>query len=184
MLDLLFREVFRIVGFEGHAIVAHAFWSMCTHLGVTVTRDFAVLFVQPVIKRGLLDNLPGVLNRSLWTEGDSLVLCERYTIQALLAIRSTPILLLSSCLPPVPKKQLIAMPSSQAKNQHQHIDLVLFYSLPHSPETHLSPTSPIEIPSSVFSSRSSPPVPMGLLEREIDEGSTSCGNFSTICHEE
>lgn len=124
VLDLLFREVFRIVGFKGHAIVTHAFRPMCTHLRVTVTRDLAVLFVQPVIERGLLDNLPGILDCGLRTESDGLILCERHTIQALLAIRSVPLLLLS-CLLPVPKKQLIAMPLSQAKIPHQYINFFL-----------------------------------------------------------
>ena len=184
VLDLLFGEVFRIVRLEGHAIVAHAFRSMCAHLRITVTRNLPILFVQHVIERGLLDNFPRVLDCSLWAKSDSLILRERRTVQTLLAIRSALPLLFSSLLS-IPKKQLIAMPFkpqaqtsiSTSARPHHHFSHLLHHS-----ETHLSPTFPIEIPSSVFNDRSSPPVPTGLLERTIDEGSMSCGSFSVIWH--
>ena len=69
VLDLLFGHVFGIVGLERHAVVAHAFRTMPAHFRITGARNLPIQFVQLVIERGLLDNLPGVFDR-LWSEID------------------------------------------------------------------------------------------------------------------
>ena len=71
MFDLLLGHIFGIVGFERHAVVTHAFRTMSAHFRITGANNFPIQFVQLVIERGLLDNLPGVFNR-LWSEIDRL----------------------------------------------------------------------------------------------------------------
>ena len=46
MLDLLFREIFGVVGFQGHAIVTHALRSVLAHPVILTPFDLAILLVQ------------------------------------------------------------------------------------------------------------------------------------------
>ena len=64
MLDLLLFQVVFAVRFDGHAVIAHAFGSMPAHLLVFLAMDLAILLIQPVVQRHLLDGFPGVLDEA------------------------------------------------------------------------------------------------------------------------
>lgn len=63
MFDLLFGQVFGIVGFEWLAIVAHALGAVTAHLLVFGSSDLSIFCVELVIQCSLLDYFPGILDQ-------------------------------------------------------------------------------------------------------------------------
>lgn len=69
VFDLLLGKVLGVVWFEGHAVIAHALGTVSAHLGIFWSVDLAILLVQCVVQRRLLDRLPWVLDQLLGSSG-------------------------------------------------------------------------------------------------------------------
>ena len=63
MFDLLFVKVFLIEWVERLTIVAHSLCSMATHVMIFWSPDLPIFLVQPIVKRGLFDHFPWILDQ-------------------------------------------------------------------------------------------------------------------------
>lgn len=84
MFDVVFGVVGGIVGFEGHAVVAHSVGSVFAELGITTARDLAILRAPVAVDCIFFYVLP-------WTRGGDLDafrlgrrLCVGYNVSGLL----------------------------------------------------------------------------------------------------
>lgn len=65
MFDLLLDQIAGIVWLDGLAVVAHAVGAVSAHSCVARSLDLAILFVQSIVDRQLLDSVPRVVDTCL-----------------------------------------------------------------------------------------------------------------------
>ena len=92
MLDLLLCQVFFIVWFERHAVVAHSLWPMSAHPVIFWSCNLAILLVQLVVYGQLFHSLPGILDEGrddIGGYGDTniIILSDRVAVEAVRCFR-------------------------------------------------------------------------------------------------